>query len=123
MAIGKELFNVKHIYNEHNYLNYLLFGNRINEFSKNVDLYFSIGWKNKKFPLVKKGANLGIQGSQKKLKKKSGLLFLPSVSFSRKPYFANYISKETGFNYYNSSLNFLKGLNICTTLLSNLWRV
>tara|TARA_B100000965_G_scaffold406839_1_gene449450 strand:+ start:17826 stop:19604 length:1779 start_codon:yes stop_codon:yes gene_type:complete len=111
LALGKELFNVKHIYNEHNYLTYILFGNRVKEFSENVDLYFSIGWENKNFSLVQKGANLSIKKSEKIKNKRFDLLFLPSFSFSRKPYFANYISKETGFNYYKSSLKFLKGLN------------
>ena len=36
---------------------------------------------------------------------------MPSFSFSRKPYFANYISGDTGFKYYQSSLNFLTNLN------------
>ena len=111
LAIGKELYNVKHIYNEHNYLNYILFANRVNEFADNVDIYFSIGWKNKKFPLIKKGANLSILPKKSRRYKTYKVLFLPSFSFSRKPYFANYISGDTGFKYYQSSLNFLTNLN------------
>ena len=111
LAVGKEFFNVKHIYNEHNYLHYPLYANRINEFANNVDFYFSIGWKNKKFPQVLKGSNLSILRNNKNYKKKYKILFLPTVSFSRKPYFANYISKETGYEYYKTSINFLKKLN------------
>ena len=111
LAVGKEFFNVKHIYNEHNYLHYPLYANRINELANNVDFYFSIGWKNKKFPQVLKGANLSILRNNKNYKKKYKILFLPTASFSRKPYFANYISKETGYEYYKTSLNFLKKLN------------
>ncbi len=111
LALGKELFNVKHVYNEHNYLNYILFANRVNEFANNVDIYFSIGWKNNRFPLIKKGANLSILPSKNRSYKKYKILFLPSFSFSRKPYFANYISGYTGYEYYQSSFNFLENLN------------
>ena len=110
LALGKELFNVKHIYNEHNYLNYILFANRVNEFADNVDHYFSIGWKNNKFPLIKRGANLSILPINNLKQKKYKILLLPSFSFSRKPYFGNYISGYTGYRYYRSSLNFLKTL-------------
>ena len=104
LAIGKELYNVKHIYNEHNYLNYILFANRVNEFADNVDIYFSIGWKIKNFLLLK--GQSSILPKKSKRYKTYKVLFLPSFSFSRKPYFANYISGDTGFKYYQSSLNF-----------------
>ena len=111
LAIGKEFFNVKHICNEHNYLNYFLFGNRIKEFSTLVDSYYSIGWKNNHFPLVKKGANLSILRINKEFKKTINILFLSSISYSRKPTFVNFISKEGGMHYYNQSDVFLKNLD------------
>jgi|TARA_B110000977_G_C10970365_1_gene452087 hypothetical protein len=87
-----------------------LFGNRISELSNLVDKFYSIGWKNKNLPNVKQGANLNILRNPKKLKKKINILLFATNSYSRKPHFVNYISKEDGFNYYNQTDKFLKNL-------------
>jgi putative transferase (TIGR04331 family) len=61
---------VTHIYNEHNYLEHFLEGNHIEQLSSMCDVYYSLGWHDKKYINLYKGASLFPFSTNENIRKK-----------------------------------------------------
>jgi len=91
------LKNIKHIYNEHNYISFPFIGEEINFSAKNSDVFISMGWDNKKIENLKKGSSLFDFYIPRAINKSIDILYVASLPVYKKPqYTATY--GESGNN-------------------------
>lgn len=113
LALGKAHYNIKHIYNEHNYLSHPYLGNHLKLVLEIVDIYYTVGWKSKnKYENIKQGASLFEFKIPNIRKKKKQILYIaptPSVKLA-----------EINAAYGEIQENAIKYLNFKTIFFDNL---
>jgi len=79
------LKNVRHIYNEHNYLAHPFVGNNLKYIMPLIDEFHSLGWKDESNPKIVPGASLfqWVEGAG--VEKQHDLMFISSVPNTRSP--------------------------------------
>ena len=117
LAIAKDKYSMKHIYNEHNYFEHPYLGNHNYLIAEMVDIFFNIGWEDKKnIDNIVTGASLfPFQINDYSYKEKGKILYI-SASPSAKIEEFNSAYGENGengllyFNFINLFFNNLENI-------------
>jgi putative transferase (TIGR04331 family) len=115
LALLKER-GIKHIYNEHNYLEHIWVGNLINKEVILSDIFVSIGWHSNEIPNMIKGASLFEFGMDKRPKKKYTISYISDIPSAKRPHYtASYGTLcENTPKYYEFVLLFFSSLSYKT---------
>lgn len=117
LAVAKEEYNIKHVYNEHNALFHHILGGSKRLQCELVDIYYSLGWEGKG---IKKGASLYDFNLNENYNNQYSILYISCTTFLKRSEFnAHYtFSAEAAHLHIKFSYDFFN--NISKSSLSNL---
>jgi putative transferase (TIGR04331 family) len=105
---------VKHIYNEHNFISHIYTGNNVQRLKDMCDEYITLGWNDKKYSNLTKGASLFQFDLEGPYSPSNEILYLSHfIPVKRLDYFGGYrqVFAEGGIRYVNFQNRFFDKLN------------
>jgi putative transferase (TIGR04331 family) len=91
-------FNIKHIYNEHNWPQHYLIGNIIWLIKRRVDIFYSLGWNDSKDDKIIPSGSLYKWSNLNKNNKNIDILFISGISQYNSPIHCSGYAESGGFN-------------------------
>jgi putative transferase (TIGR04331 family) len=104
---------VKHVYNEHNFIEHPVLGNSNSFKAENVDIFYTLGWYDEDTPNIVKGASLfSFKNRSQPKKKKFKYLYIASSAMPK--------LGEVSSTYAQSAENSIRYINFISEFLNSL---